>query len=215
MGRAAGIVCAAVVALGGVACGKSEPGSAQAAPVTEQVTAPAPTPEPPKEPTLADKLAETKTLSDALALLTPLFKDTQNANDDASVLFAVWSSAHLQWADINALPETKHALVMKDPENERGKRNCYAGSIVEIHTDRSMGRPIYRGGLATPGRQIARFVAVGSTGELVQSSQARFCGVVTGVESYSNAGGGTTHAVRVIGMFDLPENKPAVTPSKQ
>lgn len=26
-------------------------------------------------------------------------------------------------------------------------------------------------------------------------------------ESYENSGGGTTHAVQVVGIFDLPENR--------
>lgn len=53
-----------------------------------------------------------------------------------------------------------------------------------------------------------RFAAVASTGELVAQSSANFCGVTTGKYSYSNSGGGTTHAVFLVGMFDLPENKP-------
>jgi hypothetical protein len=31
--------------------------------------------------------------------------------------------------------------------------------------------------------------------------------VVTGKYSYANSGGGTGHAVTLVGVFDLPENK--------
>ena len=40
-----------------------------------------------------------------------------------------------------------------------------------------------------------------------QHEPARFCGIATGRDTYANTGGGTTHAVRVVGMFDLPENR--------
>jgi hypothetical protein len=32
---------------------------------------------------------------------------------------------------------------------------------------------------------------------------------VTGRYDYHDSGGGTGHAVQVVGMFDLPENRPA------
>lgn len=76
-----------------------------------------------------------------------------------------------------------------------------------IHTDKSTGKPIYMGGLMTNDVKVIRFVAVGSSGELVENSSARFCGFVMGLNSYSNAVGGTTHGVSVVGMFDLPENQ--------
>lgn len=43
---------------------------------------------------------------------------------------------------------------------------------------------------------------------------ARFCGVVTGLYDDSNSGVGVGHAVQMVGMFDLPENKPAKTADK-
>ncbi len=58
------------------------------------------------------------------------------------------------------------------------------------------------------GGNIYRFLAAGSSGTLVPQSYGRFCGVVTGTYDYSNSGGGTGHAVEMVGMFDLPENKP-------
>ena len=57
--------------------------------------------------------------------------------------------------------------------------------------------------------QVIHYLAAGDTGTLVDGDRARFCGVTTGRYSYSNAGGGTTHAVQLIGMFDLPSNRSA------
>lgn len=48
--------------------------------------------------------------------------------------------------------------------------------------------------------------SVSSTGRLVEDSRARLCGFVTGKYSYSNSGGGSSHAVQLVGMFKLPEN---------
>ena len=60
------------------------------------------------------------------------------------------------------------------------------------------------------GKKVS-FFAVQSTGDLVEGSRARLCGVVTGRYSYSNTGNGTTHAVKVVGVFDLAENRSAGT----
>jgi hypothetical protein len=193
----------AVVAALGIGCSKSEAAPPLPAPSPSVLATAAA----PKEPTVVERLMESTTLTEALGVARPLFTDTEDKVDPAAVSFAMWAAKRMTWRELQALPETKHALVMKDPEAERGKRNCYTGVIVEIQVDRSKGVPLYLGGLMTNGGQIARFAAVGSTGELVQKSAARFCGVTTGRQSYSNAGGGTTHAVYLVGMFDLPENK--------
>lgn len=166
-----------------------------------------PLPPPPREKTLTERLAEQSSLVGALPIATQLFDNSTNELDTGSALFAIWSNSQLKWFELQSVPETKRALVMKDPVAERGKRLCVSGSIVEIQVDRSAGKPIYNGTLMTPGFHAVRYAAVGSTGELVESSAARFCGIVTGIMSYSNAGGGTTHAAYVVGMFDLAENK--------
>ena len=153
-------------------------------------------------------LAEETTLPGALKVVGPHLGDSTNDLDPGALQFALWSAGHLKWEDIQQLPETKHAKVLKDPEAERGKRNCYRGSIIEIHVDRSAGTPVYFGGLYTGAGTVLRFAAVGSTGELVKNSYANFCGVTTGTYSYSNSGGGMTHAVFLVGMFELAENKP-------
>lgn len=166
-------------------------------------------PEPPKqrEPTLAEKLAAETRVSSAVALLQPMMTDTVNEMSPGAAALALWSAKNLTWADLQTVPETKRSMVMKDPEAERGKRLCSTGTINEIQVDRTGGSPVYVGGMLTPGYDSVRFMAVGSTGALVENSGARLCGVVSGRFSYSNAAGGTTHAVQVVGMFDLPENK--------
>ncbi len=47
----------------------------------------------------------------------------------------------------------------------------------------------------------------------MERSQERFCGVVTGLFDYANSGGGTGHAVAIVGLFDIAENRPAVAAS--
>ena len=164
-------------------------------------------PAPPKELTLEQKLAEASSLPLAVQLLRPMFKDTQDEADPAAQVLALWCTQHLDWNSLSGLPESSRAKVMKDPESERGKRLCASGTIIEIHNDRSSGRSIYSGGINTASFDIVRFYAVKSTGDLVEKSVARICGVVTGTESYSNSAGGVSHAVFVVGMFDLAENR--------
>lgn len=182
--------------------------TAVAAPLPAKPAAPAEPPKPP-EPTFAERLAAQSSLSGAVAMLRPLMTDTVNETSAGAAGLALWASKNLTWADLQSVPETKRSMVMKDPEAERGKRLCSTGTINEIQVDRSGGAPVYIGGMMTPGYDSVRFMAVGSTGALVENSGARLCGIVAGRFSYSNAGGGTTHAVQVVGMFDLPENKKA------
>jgi hypothetical protein len=97
--------------------------------------------------------------------------------------------------------------VKKDAEAERGRRLCYSGRIIQIaRAELGDGRYVFVGLLMTSRRDIFHFLAAGSTGALVEDSRARICGFVTGAYSYSNSGGGSSHAVQVVGMFRLAEN---------
>ena len=164
-------------------------------------------PAPPPKPSPLDQILKQRAVNDAIRVARPFFSDTKDDLSPGAAILAIWGSRHMLWTDLNSLPETKWAMVMKDPEAERGKRICGRGSIVEISTDRTTGEPIYYGGLMLPGYHVLRFAAVGSTGELVQDSPARFCGVAIGTQSYSNSAGGMSHAVYAVGMFDLVENR--------
>lgn len=48
------------------------------------------------------------------------------------------------------------------------------------------------------------YIAVGSN-NAIQGNITKLCGVAIGTSSYSNAGGGTTHAVSVVGYFSTPD----------
>lgn len=66
---------------------------------------------------------------------------------------------------------------------------------------------LYDGLLISPGENIYHFAAVKCIGDLVEGSAGRFCGYITGQYDYNNSAGGTAHAVDMVRMFDLPENK--------
>jgi hypothetical protein len=136
--------------------------------------------------------------------------DTANDVSAGAVLLGLWASRHLTWDELQAVPETRQALVMKDPDAERGKRICARGPIIEIRAEKTDVGKFFHGGIFNGGYgRVVRFLAVGSTGELVEQSRGRFCGIITGTQSYSNTGGGTTHSVFAVGMFDLHDNKRA------
>ncbi|MDD5057545.1 MAG: hypothetical protein PHQ60_06710 [Sideroxydans sp.] len=123
---------------------------------------------------------------------------------------AIWGSKHLTWGDLQKVDQGKYGMIMKDPDSQRGKRLCGYGQIVEIQVDNTTPEKVYWGGLSVPtddDMRVYRFVAVGSTGELIAGSYAKFCGIITGKNSYQNSLGGVTHAVHLVGMFELPENK--------
>lgn len=153
-----------------------------------------------------------KSLEDAIKIAAP--SDSTNDNDPGTLLLTGWAHLHMTLESVKVTQdETTFGRVMKDPDEERGKRACFSGSIVQIDTERVReGEKIYVGMLMTGSVNVVRFYAVGSSGDLVARHSARFCGVVTGRYSYANAAGGSTHAVAVVGLFDLPENKDRVLP---
>lgn len=151
-----------------------------------------------------DKLRNAPTLEEALKLVT--LNDSANAMDPGTAQLAIWASDHLEWSDVSGESNTSTKLIMKDPDAERGKHECWSGSIIEIHTEKTALGKFYHGGLMTPGQQVITFIAVRDTGEIVESSIARICGIVTGLHDYSNSAGGTTHAIQIVGLFDLPPN---------
>lgn len=202
------ILVAAVIAAP-LACKRSEtvisdknpPPSAKA----EQTASAAPVvPEP------RDVIMTKKTVAEALTVARPHMVDEFDKSSQGTVLLGAWAAKHLQWRDVVvAKDETSHARVQKDVLNELGKRLCTRGTIVQINTVRIAEGTIYVGLLANNAMNLFHFAAARSTGDLVQSSGARFCGIVTGRYDYKNSGGGTGHAVDVVGVFDLPENKTA------
>jgi hypothetical protein len=172
-----------------------------------------PAPEPVES--LAEHIMKLSDYTDALAYAKPMMEDTENKDSDGAVLLAVWASEGMKWTDVAvAKDETTFALVRKDSDEARGKRLCTNGRIVQIEVLHQDGAKLFYGLLLSGGGSIYQFIAAGSSGDLVQRSHARFCGVVTGKYDYSNSGGGTGHAVSLVGMFDLPANKvkPAMAP---
>lgn len=199
-----------LLAISTVSCGAKETTESEKPKKRTKEDAPAAaSPAPPPEPTPVELIQKATTLADAISIAKPLMSDTTNEISDGAVLFGIWAKDRLTWADLSAVTQTKQALVSKDPDSERGKRICAKGKILEI----KKSGDVFEGGMFNGYgfSDLVRFIAVKSTGELVEDSRANFCGIVIGRYSYSNSGGGTTHAVYAVGMFDLPENKePAV-----
>ena len=154
-----------------------------------------------------------KTLSAAVAAIKPDMGDTANEDGLGFGLLGVWAMKSMRWKDVDVdANETSPALVQKDPDEGRGKRLCAPGTVIQIALDKSDFGKGFVGLFTTEAGNIFRFFAVGSTGSLVERSQARLCGVVTGKYDYANSGGGVGHAIAVVGMFDLPENRKVTSP---
>ena len=148
-------------------------------------------------------------LQQAIASTRFDMKDIQGADVSlGAAKLALWGTENMHWSELQEIPTTKYGLVMKDPESQRGQKLCTNGEVIEITLDRSVpGQKVFLGGMYDDGGRIYRFIAVKSTGEIMAHSRARFCGVVTGQQHYENSMGGVAHAVHLVGMFDLPENK--------
>lgn len=137
--------------------------------------------------------------------------DTQETFSEGAQMLALWASDRIEWKELAAVPSTHAALVLKDSEDQLGKRICSSGEIVEIFANELAGK-VYVGELVNlDSGSIYRFIALRSTGDLVEHSDARFCGIVTGKVDYANSMGGESHAIQLVGMFDLPENHKPVS----
>jgi hypothetical protein len=209
----------AVLGLVSLSC-NNDPGQAAAAtpaagqrgpaPVsTASVPAPASTPVEQPQRTLEQDYAAALTLQDALDLSMVQMADTTNEDSLGTIYLTRWAADRMKLASVAvAKNETSFKLVMKDSDSELGKRLCVRGRLISISkVKRGPEQPtIFAGLLNTGSFDIVSFFAVQSTGELVEGNRARLCGVVTGRYSYSNAGGGSTHAIKVVGVFDIKEN---------
>jgi hypothetical protein len=184
-------------------------------PALEQPSASAAHPEPPvMEPppkaaadTPADSIQKMQSLGDAVAFTRPMMTDETDKMSLGAVLLAVWAQTHLRFSDVSVSQnETSLALVRKSPGAERGKRLCGTGPISDLEAEQTRWGAVSHGLLKDPTNPLF-FIAVGSTRTLSAGSPARFCGVVAGNFDSSTKAAGVSHAVQVVGMFDLPENK--------
>lgn len=148
-------------------------------------------------------------LREAIASTRLDMSDVQGSDvSKGAALLALWAADNMRWPELQEIQTSKYGLVMKDPDSQRGQKLCTVGRVIEIELDRSVpGKKFFLGGMYDDGGHIYRFIALQSTGEIMAHSRARFCGVVTGQQHYANSAGGVAHAVHLVGMFDLPENK--------
>lgn len=151
----------------------------------------------------------------AIDFTKPEMEDIQGEGvSKGTAMLAFWATSGLKWNELMSLPSSKHGLIMKDSSPQLGKRLCAKGLVIEIARDKSVEQPLFNGGMLDGAGRIYRFVAVGSTGDIVANTQAGFCGIVTGQQHYPNSIGGVAHAVTLVGLFDLPENKPTKVKNK-
>ncbi len=167
----------------------------------------------PIKPAVAEAIAppkfDYKTLQEAIASTRSDMGDIQGDGiSKGAAILALWGANGMKWSELQEIPNGKYGLVMKDPDTQRGQKLCARAQIIEIAVDSTVpGKKIFNGGMYDEGGGVYRFIAVGSTGEIMANSHARFCGVITGQQHYPNSAGGMAHAVHLVGMFDLPENK--------
>lgn len=180
----------------------------EAAADTQSVQQVAPPPPVKRERTLDDQ----QTLSEAMRFVAPRVGQTKNGeHSTAAIAITAWSIGHLRWADVGVTTdETTHALARKNIDDARGKKLCVSGSIIEITESKLEQGRMSEGLIQSWAGNLFSFLGVGSSGAIVQGSSARFCGVVVDAFDYANSGGGTGHAIDVVGMFDLPENRSRV-----
>lgn len=106
---------------------------------------------------------------------------------------------NLKFEAISRLPRTNFAEAMKDADSERGKVMIASGSIIQITKEGPFFHGLICGGSFCS--QVYNFITMGTTRGLNQNSYGTFAGIFAQRYSYSNAGGGTTHSVGLVGYF--------------
>lgn len=155
-----------------------------------------------------DVLLRAPTLAAAIVITKPQMSDERDKSSAGAIQLGIWAMKRMVWSDVGVTKaETRLALVHKDSDEERGKRMCIGGSIIQIEVEKTSFGKLNEGLLMDDSVELVHFIAVGTSGTLVKGSPARFCGVVTGLYDYENSAGGVGHAVDLVGMFDIPENR--------
>jgi len=170
----------------------------------------APAPPEPEMPRLLRQIAEVRLPPDALSFAEPYMQDTVDEINKGAVLFAYWIAGRPDFiakVASNEESSTSPKKVMKDPNAARGHVLCARGRIVQIRRESIQARALWWGVMMSSDGTPISYVAAGSTGELVEDSRARICGIVAGTHFFKNVGGGQTQAVMLAGVFDLPENR--------
>lgn len=114
-------------------------------------------------------------------------------------LAALLVSRDMKYNAISELPRTNFAEAMKDSDAERGKSMVVSGRVLQITKEAD-----YYVGLICTGsfcNNVYHFVTAGTTRGINGDSSAMFAGVFAQRYSYSNAGGGTTHSLALVGYF--------------
>jgi hypothetical protein len=150
------------------------------------------------------------TLAAAIARARPAMVDQQGTASAGTLMLTGWANRHLRLEAVEVSPnETSYAQVRQDPGAARGKRMCVAGKLTDLSPVRTDAYMYSRGVLSASSAAEQRFAfsAVGSAGALAPGSDARLCGVVTGWIADDDEARGPAHAVILVGVFDLPENR--------
>ncbi len=184
-----------------VSCEKRSPEKVAVEEKSEQPSESAPEPKPAKKP------IEDLSWDAASTRIRPIITDGLGQYSDGQRQLGRWAAHNMRWSEVYASKnETTLARARKDSEPEMFKRVCFSVRISQIVKDESFGIQVFRG-VFSPRTRPTSFIAAGHTGDLVEQSLARFCGLVAGNYAYSNTGGGESQTVLLVGMFDLPENK--------
>jgi hypothetical protein len=190
---------AIIVSLFVVSCGKTTSNNQETYSTPAPVSAPDTTVNH-EEPTVVQRLRQAETLHEAMDICSPLMGDKYEDLSIGGACLAAWGKSHLTWTNVHvSKDETSPGLVFKNSTSQLGKRICSAGTVVEITENNN----ITEGELAGYSGTIYHFLTVGSSGSIVQKSAAHLCGIVVGTYSYPNSGGGTTHTIDLVGMWDL------------
>lgn len=193
----------------------------------EPPSAPPPTAEQSKQ-SKEDALLAITNRDEVLPRLTPLMKDGYDSFSDGSRLLLKWALLHTN-KQISGTTNTENFFagafftegkrgrltpkksetsiraLKKDPESARGQRLCVSGRIISIHYERTAVGNFNEGQMYTDSSDVVDYIAVEESKQferdIVEHSRVKLCGLFTELNDYPNSGGGTSHAIRLIGMF--------------
>lgn len=100
----------------------------------------------PPPPTPFERIQAAPNLRAAFAIAKPEMVDPRDDEGKGTLLFLAWAARSMVWSDVGvAQDESSYALVMKDADEERGKRMCVPGNLIQISVEKADAGKVHIG----------------------------------------------------------------------
>lgn len=129
--------------------------------------------------------------------------DSSGAIHGCVAAFGAWAANFMVMDDVD--PEihgaTTYEKAARDSDVERGRRLCFRGVVLQIAGETFAGKRVFTADMFDASQRSIRVLAVGDATDIFDGTDAHFCGMFVGRESFENLEHTQTKSIRLVGMF--------------